>query len=140
VACCPSHISWRRHATRSRRQCIGKSWRMSRGRSQGRRYWRGGYTRGQREDTSRLETRRLGESPAAGGAARSGSSTASREPVCTPRCLSRRTFRKRYGKVAEALCPYTPYGQRRAGACILSYILPAMTSSSAAGSVVKNCC
>ena len=73
-------------------------------------------------------------------AVNSGGSTASTEPSCTPRCLSRRSSRRRRGKVAEALCPYTPYGQRRAGACVLSYILPAMTSSSAAGSVVKNCC
>ena len=37
----------------------------------------------------------------------------SREPACTPRRLSRRTFRRRYGKVAEALCPYTPCGSLR---------------------------
>jgi len=91
------------------------------------------------EDRPRKD-RSLSDPEAAGGAPSSGSSTTSTEPAYNPRCLSRRTFRRRYGKVAEALCPYTPYGQRRAGACVLSYILPAMTSSSAAGSVVKNCC
>jgi len=91
------------------------------------------------EDRPRKD-RSLSDPEAAEGASSSGSSTASTEPSCTPRCLSRRSSRRRRGKVAEALCPYTPYGQRRAGACVLSYILPAMTSSSAAGSVVKNCC
>ncbi len=55
-----------------------------------------------------LETRRLGEGPAAGGAARSGGSTTSAEPSCSPRCLTRRSFRRRRGKAAEAGAFHTP--------------------------------
>jgi len=55
-----------------------------------------------------LETRHLAESPAAVGASISGDSTALTEPACTPRCLSRHSSRRRHGKAAEALCPYTP--------------------------------
>jgi len=52
-----------------------------------------------------LETNRLGESPAAGGAARSGCSTASTEPAYSPRCLSRRSSRRQRGKAAEVGAP-----------------------------------
>jgi len=61
----------------------------------------------QQQNSRGLETR-LGEGPAAGGAARSGSSTASTESSCIPRCLGRRSYRRRCGKVADALCPHTP--------------------------------
>jgi hypothetical protein len=54
--------------------------------------------RRRQQNARRLETRGLAEGPAAGGAARCGSSTASTKPACTPRCLSCHSSRTRRGK------------------------------------------
>ncbi len=53
------------------------------------------------QNTKGLETRGLGEGPAAGGAASSECNTALTKPYCIPRCLSSRSSRRQRGKAAE---------------------------------------
>jgi hypothetical protein len=98
VGCCTPHTSWPRHTARDRRTAEEAAGAVVKTPGLESRPHR------RRRDTGRFKTR--GPEEVAEGAARS--STASTELSCIPRCLSRRSSRRRRGRVVGAGALHTP--------------------------------
>jgi len=96
--CCTPHTSWPRHTARDRRTAEEAAGAVVKTPGLESRPHR------RRRDTGRFKTR--GPEEVAEGAARS--STASTELSCIPRCLSRRSSRRRRGRAVGAGALHTP--------------------------------